>query len=303
MTEPSRLCLPWGMYCGCGNCGFGGCGNETRLFWYDGDMIGVGGFEGREDAADGGLSGTRTWTPPLALVLLLLLLVTLALAFELVLCFPPPESTVNGPFLPPEVRHGSLSIFPEALATGLAVCSRGAPAGLVGFGRMGRSLVGPVLTELVDVGEDLEEVVERGDGPAKGGEGVDCEMVADGVTGSVVNCERGQGREKEGRGKSQRGLRVTRGVEIKGWRRRKASSTRWHRSDRGGRMRNCCVCFGGDPTNHDHQERRDRQSKRRWRAEYARRIPKKEMTTMQGKERVGTGNAGRSNRSHADEKL
>jgi hypothetical protein len=84
---------------------------------------------------------------------------------------------------------------------------------------MGRSFVGPVLTELVDVGEDLEEVVERGDGPAKGGEGVDCEMVADGVTGSVVNCERG--REKEGRGKSQPGLHVTKGVEIKGWRRRR----------------------------------------------------------------------------------
>jgi hypothetical protein len=186
-------------------------------------MMGVGGFEGRDDVADGGLSGTRTWILALALVLVLVLALALALALAcelFVFCFPPPESTVNGPFLPPEeVRHGSLSIFPEALATGLAVCSRGAPAGLVGFGKMGRSFVGPVLTELVDVGEDLEEVVERGDGPATGGEGVDCEMVADGLTGSVVNCERG--REKEGRGKSQPGLHVTKGVEIKGWRRRR----------------------------------------------------------------------------------
>jgi hypothetical protein len=235
------------------------------LFWYDGDMIGVGGFEGRDDAADGGLSGTRTWTLPLALVLVLLLLVTLALAFELVLCFPPPESTVNGPFLPPEVRHGSLSIFPEALATGLAVCSRGAPAGLVGFGKMGRSLVGPVLTELVDVGEDLEEVVERGDGPAKGGEGVDCEMVADGVTGSVVNCERGKGerreRQKSARASRHEGCRDQRMEKAE--RGRKASSTRWRRSDRDGRMRNRCVCFGGDPTNHNRLERK-RERERQW---------------------------------------
>ena len=41
-----------------------------------------------------------------------------------------------------------------------------------GLGRSGRSLVFPVvLFDVVDFGDDLDDVVERGDGPLTGGDG------------------------------------------------------------------------------------------------------------------------------------
>jgi hypothetical protein len=173
-AEPSRLCRPVGMYWGWEG-GWGGYGKGTRLFCF-GDMRGVGGFERRDEAADGGLSGT------------------------LIGCLPPPESTVNGPFLPPDVvRQGSLSIFPDALATpGLTSCSRGA-----GLGRIGRSLL-VVLAELVEVGDDFDEVVERGDGPAKGGEGVFCEMVAAAGVMGLQRVSESEGVAIKGRGERWR---------------------------------------------------------------------------------------------------
>lgn len=83
-------------------------------------------------------------------------------------------------FSPDVVRHGSLSILAAAscclvaVLTGRVDGSRGA----VGFGRSGRSLeeVPPVLVEVVDTGDDFEDVTDLGDGPITGGDGV--EMVS-----------------------------------------------------------------------------------------------------------------------------
>lgn len=60
------------------------------------------------------------------------------------------------------------------MLTGRVDGSRGA----VGFGKSGRSLeeVPPVLVEVVDTGDDFEDVVDLGDGPKTGGDGV--EMVS-----------------------------------------------------------------------------------------------------------------------------
>lgn len=125
------------------------------------------------------------------------------------MAIPPPESTVNGPFFPPdEVLHGNLSIFPvdcppppvcaafrpdpdaepepEADADAAAAAdARDVPVPALllppavavdpgaGLGKIGRSFDPVVvLVELVDCGEDLDEVVERGEGPVTGGEGV-----------------------------------------------------------------------------------------------------------------------------------
>lgn len=74
------------------------------------------------------------------------------------------------------MRHGSLSILAAAncclvaVLTGRVDGSRGA----VGFGKSGRSLeVPPVLVEVVDTGDDFEDVVDLGDGPTTGGDGVE----------------------------------------------------------------------------------------------------------------------------------
>jgi hypothetical protein len=95
------------------------------------------------------------------------------------LTLPPPESTVNGPFFPLDVvRQGSLSILPCAGRPAAQAVTASLAAGAAGLGRRGRNLLGadgPV--DVDDDGDDLEDVVDRGDGPANGGEGVEVEMV------------------------------------------------------------------------------------------------------------------------------
>lgn len=46
------------------------------------------------------------------------------------------------------------------------------PLGGAGLGKIGRSLVVVVLVDDVDAGDDLEEVLDRGEGPCTSGEGV-----------------------------------------------------------------------------------------------------------------------------------
>lgn len=106
----------------------------------------------------------------------------------LVADLPPPESTVNGPFLPVDVVLGNLSILAclFALDGPAREFDEPAPTAAGGLGSNGRNLVVPdVLVEVVDLGEDLDEVVDLGDGPFTGGEG---EEVDEGVM-----LEKGEG--------------------------------------------------------------------------------------------------------------
>jgi len=105
---------------------------------------------------------------------------------------PPPPSTVNGPFFPLDVvLHGSLSILALRFATGGAAVLVPPPAlAAGGLGSNGLSLV--VLDELADVverGDDLDEVVDRGDGPLTGGDGdaLDNGDMVD--EGNMLGCE------------------------------------------------------------------------------------------------------------------
>lgn len=109
--------------------------------------------------------------------------------------WPPPPSTVNGPFFPLlDVLQGILSILfavavlPARLVDAVAAC----PA-TAGLGSSGRSLV--VLDELadvVDLGDDLDEVTERGDGPLTGGEGEEEAEKGEMVDGGNMMGWRGQ---------------------------------------------------------------------------------------------------------------
>lgn len=94
-------------------------------------------------------------------------------------CFPPPPlSTVNGPFLlPAPVLHGNLSIlFAAAELRGGSLGGAGAIGRAVlapvGRGKSGRSFE-PLVVEVdvLDCGDDLDEVADLGDGPVTGGEG------------------------------------------------------------------------------------------------------------------------------------
>ena len=133
--------------------GWAGRAKECR-FIVLGDMSGVGGFEELRECGP---------AEPIGLVAAL----------------PPPESTVNGPFLPVDVVLGSFSMLGFLLALGpvvLEVDTLEGPAppaaAAGGLGSNGRSFVVPdVLLEVVDRGDDFDEVVERGDGPLTGGEG------------------------------------------------------------------------------------------------------------------------------------
>lgn len=106
----------------------------------------------------------------------------------------PPPSTVKGPFLPLlDVRHCGFSILPGpfAAAAALTACwcawcaavslATAADTGAAGRGRSGLSLTPVELdaveppTDDVDRGDDLDEVVESGEGPP--GDGVACDMV------------------------------------------------------------------------------------------------------------------------------
>jgi len=88
---------------------------------------------------------------------------------------PPPESTVNGPFFPPVVRQGKDSILPVDPARAVVTSLAG------GLGRRGLNLLGPGVgpAEVDDDGDDFDELVEWGEGPAKGGEGVEVEILMD----------------------------------------------------------------------------------------------------------------------------
>lgn len=107
---------------------------------------------------------------------------------------PPPLSTVNLPFLDPVGGlHALEAIFdagplllgaplPLAVAVGDCVADP-EPLALAapGLGAIGRGRIGlrraEAVDEVVDCGLPFELVVERGDGPAKGGDGVLAEMV------------------------------------------------------------------------------------------------------------------------------
>jgi hypothetical protein len=105
-------------------------------------MTGVGGFERRNDDADGGRSG------PLAL----------PDALEL---WPPPASTVNGPVSDPAaVRQGSLPFLPGAVCCILAAGTPGSEHSLgAGLGRSCLSFeVVPV--EVAEDGDDLDKAIE-----------------------------------------------------------------------------------------------------------------------------------------------
>jgi len=119
-------------------------------------VMGVGGLDRRLADVDAG--GGRIGA----------LLLPEALAF-----WPPPASTVKGPFLaPPKVFRSSIVPGTLGVATGLAE-SRG-----TGLGRSGRSLLG-LLEDVVEEGEDLDDVFERGEGPLRVGDGAVEDMVSD----------------------------------------------------------------------------------------------------------------------------
>ena len=87
---------------------------------------------------------------------------------------PPPLSTVKGPFFPLlEVLHGILSIlFAVAVLAARLVEAVAACPAVGGLGNSGRNLA--VLDDpldVIDLGDDFDEVVDRGDGPLTGGEG------------------------------------------------------------------------------------------------------------------------------------
>ena len=83
---------------------------------------------------------------------------------------------MNGPFLPPDdVRHGSLSILPAPDCAGFAAVEV-LPGWVGGFGRIGLSLV-VVPVEVEDGGDDLDELVDRGEGSVTGGDEIWVEMV------------------------------------------------------------------------------------------------------------------------------
>ena len=99
---------------------------------------------------------------------------------------------MNGPFLPLlEVLQGIFSILfavavrPARLVDAVAAC----PA-TAGLGSSGRNLVVlDELAEVVDFGDDLEEVVERGDGPFTGGDGEEEAEKGDIVDGgNMMGC-------------------------------------------------------------------------------------------------------------------
>jgi hypothetical protein len=92
-------------------------------------------------------------------------------------------STVKGPFLlPVPALHAVLSILPPAAAPAADVVVA-AVVGPDGRGKIARSRVVPDdavwLTEPEDAGDDLEDEVERGEGPFQGGEGVEVAIVTD----------------------------------------------------------------------------------------------------------------------------
>lgn len=96
---------------------------------------------------------------------------------------PPPPSTVKRPFCePPGGRKGLLLILPvDPDAEELPAAAEEPGLGAIGRGKIARRRLPEDAAELlvVDCGLPLE-LIERGDGPTKGGDGVLAEMV-DGV--------------------------------------------------------------------------------------------------------------------------
>ena len=131
-----------------------------------GDMTGVGGLDRRTPGA------SRGSDPVLSMLLDLTGPGPLGTGF----CWPPPESTVNGPFLlPGPVFHAGFSIFPGFFTDPvtdavLAATTDVAPeVAATGLGRSGRNFV---LVEVpLEAGEPLEDAVDRGEGPLAEAEG------------------------------------------------------------------------------------------------------------------------------------